>query len=332
MKKLIFLLLVFGMAVGLCACGSKDGFVENKTIYLDESITIGDYEITVTDTEFVDNWNPNGDCEELCGNGNVHFIVHYTVKNIGKSDVIVPYKMFKLNYNNGYEFKEDNYRTYYYSFDTSSFVFHENELSPLSKAKPCQTCIEVPVEVKDNIDAPLKLEITVDNKTYVYNIRPADEKQQEIFYNKGMDLLNKKDYKTAIRMFENAGEFSDAKEKYHEVAILYYIEAPYHGDAPEYFSAHRDSYELISGEDIKSFIVGEWNHSDSDEVVVFKEDGTIDNQYITGGLWKVNGNMIKISDNVNMTPDTYEVRKVKDGIYLFFRDGDSPSFSLSSIE
>lgn len=332
MKKILALILTVVLSFTLCACGGNSS---NNIIYLDETITVGDYEITITDTEFVDNWNPNGDSEKFCSNGNVHFVVHYTVKNVGKSKVTVPYRMIKLIYNNDYEFKEESGLgyTYCYSFDTHSFVFNETELPPLSQAKPCQTCIEVPIEVRDNNDSPLKLELTVDEETYVYNIRPIDEKQKEIFYNKGINLTNEEDYKSAIRMFENAGDFSDAQRKLDEVSLLYYIEAPYFGSAPEYFNANKDSYELLSGKDIKKFIIGEWNHSDiSGRTVEFKADGTIDNNYKTGGLWEISGNMIEISDYVGSEPDSYEVYKIKDGMYLFYRDGNKPSFSLQKSE
>lgn len=218
-------------------------------------------------------------------------------------------------------------------FDTYSFVYNANNLPPLSQAKPCQTYMEVPIEVRDNNEAPLKLEITVNEETYVYNIRPIDEKQKEIFYNKGVSFMNEKDYKTAVRMFGNAGDFSRAKEKYDEAAILYYIEAPYFGSAPEYFNANKESYELLTGADIEKFIVGEWRHSDLvNKNIVYNADGTIENQYKTGGLWKISGNMIEIADSVGMDPDAYEVYKIKDGMYLFYRDGDTPSFSLQSIE
>ncbi len=328
MKKLLALILAVVLCFLLVACG---GNTSDNVVYLDETITIGDYEITITDTEFVDNWNPNGDSKEFCSEGNVHFVVHYTVKNVGTSKVYAPYKMLKLVYNNDYEFYEDAFDTYYYSFDTNSFVVNDNELAPLSQAKPCQTCIEVPAEVKENADSPLKLEITVDEETYVYNIRPIDEKQKEIFYNKGIDFMNEEAYKSAIRMFENAGDFSDAKNKFDEAAISYYIEAPYFGSAPEYFNTNKESYELLSGEDIKDFIIGEWNHSNiTGRTVEFRADGTIDNNYKTGGLWEILGNMIKISDYVDATPDVYEVYKIKDGMYLFYRDGNNPSFSLKT--
>lgn len=331
MKKILALALAGILCFSLCACGGNGS--GNNIVYPDEPITIGDYEITITDTEFVDNWNPNGDYERACSKGNVHFVAYYTVKNIGKSEVNVPYHMLKLVYNNEYEFKEtaESGDTYYYSSDTHSYVYHDTALPVLSEAKPCQTYLEVPAEVKENSDAPLKLEITIDEETYVYNIRPIDEKQKEIFYNKGIGFMAEKDYKTAIRMFENAGDFSDAKNKFDEAAVLYYIEAPYFGSAPEYFNANKESYEMMSGKDIKKFIVGEWNHSDiSGRTVKFKADGTIDNNYKTGGLWEISGDMIKISDYVGSEPDSYEVYKIRDGMYLFYRDGVKPSFSLQT--
>ena len=338
MKKIIALLLTVVLCFSLCACGGggeKESESPSNVIYLDEPIAIGDYEITITDAEFVDNWNPNGDSEKFCSEGNVHFVAYYTVKNIGKTEVSVPYHMLKLVYNDGYEFKEtaETGDTYCYSFDTHSYVYNDTVLPVLSQAKPCQTYLEVPVEVRDNNDAPLKLEITVNEETYVYNVRPIDDKQKEIFYNKGITFMNEKDYKTAIRMFENSGDFSDAKEKYDEAALLYYIEAPYFGSAPDYFNANKDSYELLTGDEIKNFIVGEWHHSDLvNKNIVYNSDGTIDNQYTTGGVWKISENMIEIADSTNMDSDSYEVRKIKEGMYLFYRDGEKPAFSLQSIE
>ena len=61
MKKILAVLLAFILCFLLCACGGNSS---GNIVYLDEAFTIGDYEITITDTEFVDNWNPNGDSEE----------------------------------------------------------------------------------------------------------------------------------------------------------------------------------------------------------------------------------------------------------------------------
>lgn len=164
MKKILAILLTITMCIPLVACGGA----QTKEIGLNETITVGDYEFTLAETEFVDQYYVGG-VYKFCGEGNVHFVVETTFKNIGKEEISVPYTFLELEYGDGYTFSPES--TYCYSFDTNSFVANASTLAVLADAKPCQTYFEVPEAVQNNEEEPLKLKITVSGTEYIYNVR-----------------------------------------------------------------------------------------------------------------------------------------------------------------
>ena len=298
--------------------------LSEKTLYLDETVTIGDYEITVTGTKFTYGWNPNTYVSfSNSPKGSIHFIINYTVKNVGKSEIRVPSGLFTVNYDDGYKFEEaGGGESYYYSYDTDSFVANGNELPPLSKEIECKTCIDVSEQIKDDVEKSLKIELNLNDEKYIINLRPQDEKQKEFFYNKAVSELNEKNYKSAVDKFKAADDYSDAKAKYEEALALYYIDYPYTDEAKEYLNKSRENFELLNGSDISGFIIGEWKSTTSYEPIKFESDGIIDNQYTTNGRWKVIGDKIEIYENLSNPPALYEVRTDKNGKYFFFTDSE----------
>lgn len=191
MKKLLALLLAGLMLLSLYACGggNQQTIATNETpsdetseittetpatetapsiISKDEKITIGDLEFSITETEFVKNFNPNGNFSQYCSDGNVHFVVHTMFKNIGKTATRVPYSFLTLEYADGYIFNPAD--TYHYSFDTYSYVANADELPILSDAKPCQTYFEVPKEVESGTE-PLIIHIYIGTEEYIYQVK-----------------------------------------------------------------------------------------------------------------------------------------------------------------
>lgn len=168
MKKVITLVLAAIMLVSLCACGAE------KTLSLGETVTIGDYEITVTNTELTYGWDPNTYISwSNSPNGSIHFIIEYTVKNVGKSEIRIPHGLFTVIYDEDYTFEEAAFgESYYYSYNTNSYVANGDVLPPLSKEVKCQTCIDVPEQIKDDTSTPLKLKLNLEGQKYILNLRP----------------------------------------------------------------------------------------------------------------------------------------------------------------
>ena len=173
MKRTIALLLSLIMVLSLCACGDSGTAapVEENELKLNEPITVDDYEFTITETEFDPQYFDGFDYKayKSCGNGNVHFVVKTTFKNVGKEEISIPSSFLTLEYGDGYSFSPSD--TYYFSFDVLSYVSNAWELPALSKAKPCITYFEVPEEVQNNTDEPLKLKIMLADTEIVCNLR-----------------------------------------------------------------------------------------------------------------------------------------------------------------
>ena len=166
MKKLLALLLVFTVIFSLCGCSLK-----TKDLKLNETVTIGDYEVTITGTEFTYGWDPNTLVSfSNSKDGLIHFIIYYTVKNVGNSQITVPDGLFKVIYDEEYEFTAGK-EAYYYSYDVNSYVANGNVLPPLSKEIKCKKCIDVSEQIKDDTEKSLKLEFKLKGEKYIIDLR-----------------------------------------------------------------------------------------------------------------------------------------------------------------
>jgi len=195
MKKAISLLLALVMCLSLCACDGGSTAPETTvppteapteptapvdvTIHLNETFAVGDYEITVTDYLFVPHWNPNGNSIDSTSDGSVKFLVFWSVKNIGKTEIRTPDHTISLTYADGYVFNAEE--TYHLSTATGAWVANADELPVLSEAVSCQTCFEVPQQVHAKEEDPLSIIFSGfndDTRSYILNVRPADEIQK----------------------------------------------------------------------------------------------------------------------------------------------------------
>ena len=211
--KRVVMLLIGTMALSLASCGSSstnskstsdsktdtvvettanvsqttvkeektiDEVVSNIPVHMNEKVKIGDYEIMITDVQFVSNWNPDRDHYGYCDDGYVKLLVFWNVKNIGKSESRTPDHCLGISYGDGYSFYADN--TYHFSKSTKSWVVNANELRVLSDAVECQTCFNVPNQVQGNTSETLKVIIDASKMnaegTYEYTVRPADDEQK----------------------------------------------------------------------------------------------------------------------------------------------------------
>ena len=191
MKKQLSFFLMIIIALLLSACGANSTEQSTETpktttaeivittteetnppiieIGLDETITVGVYEFTIKETKFVKNFNPNGDLGGYyCADGNVHFVVKTSFKNIGKTETRVPENFLILEYGDGYTFRERC--TFHFNPNTGHYLVDAYELPVLSNAKNCQTFFEVPKEVETSSE-PLIIHITIAGEEYLFRVR-----------------------------------------------------------------------------------------------------------------------------------------------------------------
>jgi len=149
-------------------------------VHMNELISIGDYEIMITDVQFVSNWVPNGNNYGACDEGDVKLLVFWNVKNIGKSESRTPDSCISISYGDGYAFNAED--TYHLSTTTKSWVANADELKVLSDAVECQSCFNVPNQVQGNTSEPLTVIIDASRMNaegiYTYSVRPADDDQK----------------------------------------------------------------------------------------------------------------------------------------------------------
>lgn len=97
----------------------------------------------------------------------------YHIKNTGKTDLNLQNMYFEIVYGDGYRFKSDDLSEYHYlkNENWENYAPDCYIILPLNN-REYRACIEVPAEVFENTDAPLKFELHTSSETvFTYNIR-----------------------------------------------------------------------------------------------------------------------------------------------------------------
>ena len=173
MKKVLALVLALVLVLSLVACGGGDKKENTGTIpaeiSLNDTITANDYEFSITKTEFLNDWSPIfGQPIEHYSDGSVFFVVHSTLKNVGKTERLEPFDFMTLEYGDGYTFHP--VKICYYDTSLNSFVGYITVLPVLSDATPYLTGFEVPEQVKTGND-PLTINVSIYGEEYTYKVR-----------------------------------------------------------------------------------------------------------------------------------------------------------------
>jgi len=105
----------------------------------------------------------------------VFFRLALVVKNIGKKAYTVPASLFgTLDYNDGYVFES-------VGKGALSTIWGELLLFPLAEQEPLSSpsvvgaLYKVPKEVMDNKNAPISIALKIDDKEYIYHVRPEED-------------------------------------------------------------------------------------------------------------------------------------------------------------
>ena len=163
MKKTLSLILALVLCLGLCACGGgekettpSETTVPEATVppttekpqkielYLNEAITLGDYEFTITDVEFVKSYSTSLS-HYSTGDGYYYIKVDYLVKNISKTTKWTPIKCLTVDYDDGYIF--EIFKSYRDVAQYDGGAENPAEMAPLSGSVDCRAYIPVPEEV-----------------------------------------------------------------------------------------------------------------------------------------------------------------------------------------
>ena len=361
MKRLLALILAAALALSLVACGgggagdtntSNDApSTENEEttsgepqdspdtppeetgpvkLYMNETATIGAFELTITDTTFVESYKsstmlhyPNSAGGNSNG-GDIFLRVDYTIKNIGKTAQYSPNStdsFMQVNYNDGFMFSY--YRSYISGTEHDEGVENSREMKPLSDAQYGRIYFSLPSEVHEATNNSLNLEISLSDESgekasAVFEFRPMDEHQQEAYYNFGTQLMENadsyQDYYYAYLRFEDLGNYKDSAEKYEDALYNYHT---LRGFIPEdYFREHQDRFSVLTDAEISEAIIGSWDVQNNPSMT-FNEDGTIDEANNRGWTWKVEGDKISISNGYS-----YEVRRVTDDMLIWLAVND----------
>ena len=335
MKKIISFGLVLIMVLSLCACGGggekqnespneqnsniTNTESEQKNLHLNETVELGNFEFTITDVEFVKEYstsaaNTEYDTGHRAAGNYVYLRVDYSVKNISKGSVMTPLSCMQVDYNDGYVFTP--YRSYQGNISGTGGVETASEMKPLSSAVSCRTYIEIPEEaqISDN-DLYVKIYLSYgEQPDAVYAVRPLDEMQKEALYQQGIEFLNEGtaiSCKYAMARFSELGEYKDCAELLKTATEKRSVLA---GDT-DYLLENKDKYQILTGAEISSIIVGEWMFSwEGMQQWSFLADGTLDDHAGHDRTWKVDGDKLLIT--TKNTTWNCEMRRVYDGGYF----------------
>ena len=357
MKKTISLLLVLVLCLSLCACGGGNDVPETteaeespvveatveevpaaeemennepQLFHLNETLQVGDYEITVHDVRAAKNISINFSTGgKQFGAKNDYFIcVSYSLKNIGKHDIQANQGIFTLNYADGYQFLCDDllylhgmYRDLYKNGGTQEPF---ETLETLGDEVYFLEAFDVPAQVVEDKESPLFLTLNapmlyVDEANGYYNIRPIDEIQQQALYQQANELWAAQDYTQAVSRLDEVGDYKDAVALRERIFQEYCLRVgTYYDDAKAYIESVADTLSSVSGAALEEAIVGEWYVSLEGEFpMTFNADGSITDPNGKFASWSVSDDILTI-ETASGTLFTATVKQLSDfGFFLF---------------
>ena len=345
MKKAISLLLVLVMCLSLCACGGNETQTpseneqestsqttndnssateetknEQVNLHLNEKVNFGDLELSIIDVRLKDsagysvNYSTGGRHY-----GGPSVVVIYSLKNNGKASARPPQGLLQLNYADGYTFVHDVYINGKHPdiFDKGG-VNTPDELEILSAEQYYLEAFTVPQEVLDNTNEPLYLTLFADSSVFRFDIRPMDNIQTEVFYQKGLSMMGEQLYSSASEYLMMVQDYNDATNLLLECSLK-------SSNGYEYLAEHKDAFRVLSAEELKTMLPGTWETSQG-ETWVFSEDGSLDPDRT-----KPDGSKVVVDWSVSSEgnlqtgcwlEDTYEVREVyPNGLIVFTSQG-----------
>ena len=364
MKKLFSLLLVFAMILSLCACG---GSSEN-VLHLWETASTDVVDFSIDDAKFTvyasathnDTYLAPTDTKTVYGapTGKSIVVISFTVSNkdraatmsvgspFGSSDDIILKLDWKIKYN-GKEYKINGLKDGGFDMSPSVIINRHtqeateeidtlNQLLFAGRSESYRVAGIVDFE-PESLDDTLEIQVSIPDSKGKYNkltyVTEYDEKAGEVFYNSGIELFNKKEYGYAMEKFKLAGDFPGSKEKYDESQLMHYLFILHQEYARNYFKENKDSYELLNSNEINSIIVGEWKSSSNyGKTIEFCENGIIENEYISDGTWKISGDFLEYRYHDKDTINICEMRKIKDGIYMLYKNVEEPVIGLQAVK
>ncbi|MBE6782992.1 MAG: hypothetical protein E7536_03165 [Ruminococcaceae bacterium] len=183
MKKTLSLILALALCLSLCACGrgnetqsgNNGSSDETIRILLNEPFTIGEYEFTITNWEFVKSLDTVllAQLQNTLSESDTYIKFDFSIKYIGKEAKWGhTLDWYSLDYNNGFiltdghgVYADDSYSSGWRTVSVST------EFQPLSEALTCKWFFSVNSEVETNENAPLMFVIDIDGEKAILNLR-----------------------------------------------------------------------------------------------------------------------------------------------------------------
>ena len=363
MKKLFSLLLVVSMILSLCACGGSG----KNELHLWEIASTDVVDFSIDDAKFTIYAREGYNSEYrllpvdyktayAAPTGKTIVVISFSVKNNDRAATMSIGNQFgstndialNLDWKIKYKGKEYNITGLDGEFDMSDSVtinrhtqeaYKDNSTINVlldSESSASYRIAGIVDFEPDSLDDKFEIKVTVPDskgkKIKATYSTEYNDKSREMLYNSGVKLMEMEEYHYAMEKFQLAGEYSDAKEKYNEAMLMFYLSSPLRDEASDYLKKNKDSYRLLKSDEIKNMIVGEWNASKhSVRKINFLENGVIENEYISDGIWKISGDHLEYMDHDKDTKKVCEVREIKDGIYVLYNNGTEPVLSLKAI-
>ena len=211
MKKFISMLLVGIICVSLCACGGNDTETtepkedENMALEIGDTYTSDSVEFTLEQFEMAEKLSNTMDdsfllpdvvseydsvdtTPYLAEDGNVMVSYSHTINNVGKEEIDTVLWTIELDYNDGYTYESE-------TLDNDAFLSDDEwktttagrKIAPLA-TKESRGFLEVPLEVSENTEAPLKVNVhiftvTENKEETAKNLGGVNYKETIVTYN-----------------------------------------------------------------------------------------------------------------------------------------------------
>lgn len=198
---IVIAIVVIAIVAVVAIIGNNKGVNNNvnKTLSITDKATTNQVEFTITNLSFkksLTSYKGNfltdeeygiqyvrgtmyGETVKPSNTDNILYLMEYSVKNIGNTQIQNDYSKFKikLKYNNQYEFTvKDTARTTDKGNWTNNSYSVSDVIAPLSSERKYRTYFDIPKEIQENEELPLEITLCLPNgngeyTNFIYKIR-----------------------------------------------------------------------------------------------------------------------------------------------------------------
>ena len=279
-------------------CRNCPARITYERLYLNENITCGSLEFTITDVRIKDSFTAGEYYYFPINSSDCCLTVSVTIKNTSAETRTVGCDGFSVHHGSSIH----NCSELIYSPEHRDIYAYGGKMTrdhiEIAGGATQYALISfiVPGDIKDSsksvwIDFDEEA-LGAEEINSVYIVRPIDDIQKEAYYQQAQTLMAENNFKRAVELLE---EMDDTQSELYHTCIRYWIiqDGIDGGNKTTYANEHFDEFERLTGKKLKELMVGDWYLSKYDHhEYSFTQSGKILADGELKGTWSVKDNSL----------------------------------------